>query len=122
MDYAAEANCYLPTLGLVEAIYNDNHLSSASPAFKDYLYGFVTAPACDLLLTPNPYRNFSTAEVAYCRTLNNATFSRGAVNNLYYSQRKIEERTTEMYAAKNFTPNTESNLTYPPYFLTNEYA
>ena len=80
---------------------------------------FVTGQVCDYLAQQNSYRNFTTQEISFCRSLNNQTFSKGALNNIYYCQRKIEEQVTAMYVAKNWVPNNESNINYPSYFFTN---
>lgn len=90
MGYALEAPSYSPTIGLVKAIYNCYHLSTVSNTFKDYVYRFVTAPACGMLTEPSPFNQFTARELALCETINNRTFSRGAINNIYYCQRKLE--------------------------------
>jgi len=50
---------------------------------------FVEGDTCQLI---NDQINPSM--MAFCRTINNGTFKSGGIDNLYYSQRKMEQRLT----------------------------
>lgn len=121
MGYAREAECYSPSMPIVQAIYQTYHLPIATDTYKSYVYEYSTGNACSALQTNSDTISFTPEQIALCQTLNRETFKQGAFNSMYYVQRKIEQRVKEYYAARNDTPNDESNLTYPDYFFTDEY-
>jgi hypothetical protein len=116
MGYPHETSYNSSRIEFVDVLYNTYSIKGISQKYKDYVFSFVTAKPCSLiahLLTPK--------QQSFCGTLNNNTFAEGGTDNLYYTQRKIEEKTNDYYAARNYVPNDQSNVTYPAYFLTQEY-
>jgi hypothetical protein len=105
-----------PSLGFVDAVYTTYSLFGISDTYRNEVKQFVTGQACQIIAA-----NLTAEQLAFCKKINDGTFSQGGIDNLYYTERKMEQRVNEYYLARNYTPNDESALNYPSYFSTDEY-
>lgn len=77
---------------IVSSIYNTLHLPDLSQKYINYTTNFVNGTVCSNVTELTYFTNsFNEKQLQnICNSINNRTFSLGAINNLYYCLRKIE--------------------------------